>query len=146
GARPVRHRRPHAAARDRRVDRSDRRYMHSAGTATRCGRDGSRRDGSGAPTVRTRDYLHEVTGGVEEVGSSTPVVSVDAVRRLPGIGPVFDLLLEDPGIDLVELLLRHQECVVLRRILHIRWRFGEIESDAVREFDGEEVPGGHWIR
>src|SRR5215211_3272232 len=67
-----------------------------------------------AAAVRTGDDLEEVPVGVVEVHPAPAVVAVDPPGlRLPGVGPVVDAALEHPAEDGVELLLAHEERVVL---------------------------------
>ena len=60
-----------------------------------------------------------------------------AFPLLRRVGPIVEAALLNPPEDLVELLLAHQESVVLRFGLVVR--VAEVERDVVRDFDGEEV-------
>src|SRR5262249_1544447 len=67
------------------------------------------------------------------------VVVVDLLRGLlEGIRPVVETTLDDAPVDLVELVLRHDEGVVLRRDVAVD--VVEVHRDAVAELDHEERP------
>ncbi len=50
---------------------------------------------------------------------------------------------EDSPVDVVEVVLRHQERVVLRMDVEVAGRLGEVEGDTVGEPDREETTGRH---
>ena len=89
-------------------------------------------------SVRRGDDLEEVAARILEVHAAAAVVMVDlALLLLRRVGPVVEAALFDAAEDLVELLLAHEERVVLRFGLVVR--VAEIERHAVRELDGEEI-------
>lgn len=86
--------------------------------------------------VRSRQYLHVVTGRIFEV-EAAPVV-VDCVHLLvPGVSPIRETALADASEDGVELLLGDQEGVVMTL-----WSSTVVvvETDAVGRLDAHEGP------
>src|SRR5207245_4429477 len=71
--------------------------------------------------VRPGDDLEEVAARILEVHAAAAVVAVDlALPLLLRVGPVVETALLDAPEDLVELLLAHEEGVVLRFGLAVR--------------------------
>src|SRR5215469_4915014 len=73
------------------------------------------------------------------------MIGIDATRqgRL-GIGPVFDPVLEDARIDLVETAVIDEEGVVLHLDVVDAW-FSKLEEDALIQPDGDEGPPDGWF-
>src|SRR5207244_4830143 len=88
------------------------------------------------------DDLHQVAARVLEVDAAAAEVAVDLARLLlSGVSPVLEAALADAAEDLVELLLAHEEGVVLHLDLHAVG-VEEGEGHLVAELDIEEVVEG----
>src|SRR6478672_5351099 len=87
--------------------------------------------------VRDGEDLQAVPVGVVPVEAATTVVGVDLVRPVvERVGPPLQSAVPDAGVDLVELLLRDQERVVLRPGLPVV--IGHVERDVVADLDDQE--------
>src|ERR1700760_2666771 len=80
---------------------------------------------------------------VVEVDAPSAMIGIDAIGQgLLGIGPVFDPILEDTRIDLVETPVIDEESVMLHLDVVDAW-FSELEEDALAQPDRDEwSPGG----
>jgi hypothetical protein len=73
-----------------------------------------------------------------EVDTPSAMIGIDATGQgLLGIGPVFDPILEDTRIDLVETLVIDEEGVILHLDVVDAW-FSKLEDDALVQPDRDE--------
>jgi hypothetical protein len=86
-----------------------------------------------------------VPSRVAEVDAPSAMISIDATRQgLLGIGPVFDPILEDTCIDLVETPVIDKEGVMLHLDVVDAW-FSELEDDTLVQPDRDEWSPGGWF-
>src|SRR6516162_7404606 len=97
------------------------------------------RGGSAAAAVGPGDDLQQVAVGIVEVQAAAAVTVADLPPPgLARIRPVRQILLADAAERGVELLLAHEERVMLGRYLLVG--LGEVQRDAVVRLDHQEVP------
>lgn len=82
---------------------------------------------------------------IAEVDAPSAVIGIDATGqgRL-GIGPVFDPILEDTRIDLVETPVIDEEGVMLHLDVVDAW-FSELKEDVLVQPDRDEWSPGGWF-
>src|SRR4051794_7019360 len=99
---------------------------------------GDAREASGARAVGAGEELEEVAVGVLEVDAPPAVLVVDLAQAAAHrIGPVVEVEVLDAAEALVELLLGHEEGVVLAG--EVAGRVCVVEVHAVAEVDLPEV-------
>src|SRR5688500_9310063 len=92
-----------------------------------------------AASVRHGDDLQVVSVRVVPVEAASTVVGVDlALGPMERVGPEGEPALDDPGLDLVELVLAHHERIMLRMDLAVV--VGVIHRYAVVDLDDDERP------
>src|SRR3990172_1797141 len=95
--------------------------------------------------VGPRDDLEDVPARVIEVHAASAVVGVDlALQPVTGVGPVGEAARLDAAEDPVELVLAHEEGVVLRRGLALQDI--EVQRHLVPHLDTEEGTERHRLR
>ena len=86
-----------------------------------------------------KPVLAKVHGVAAGAGAPAAVVAVDLTGMLSArIGPMLQSAFTNPAVDRSELILGDQERVMLGEHVGALRHLGEIQADAVVQFDGEE--------